>query len=279
MKTYSHCLVSGGGSGIGRAFAEQLLGRGSAVSILDLEVSDEVRSALDKAAEQGGGRWRSFEVNICDAERVAAAADRAVAEFGNIELAINSAGIAINKTFADMSAADFSRVIDINLKGSCHFAAAVLPHMRRGSRLALIASMAGLVSNYAYAAYGASKFGVVGLATTLRYEYEPLGIGVSCICPPEIKTQLVDAELLDGSPVSLAIKQVGGSLTLAEAIPPMMKGLDSGKWMIIPGVKSKLTIILARLAPGLFYRYLHRLICKLMREHRVSFEHSDAYTK
>src|SRR3546814_2598867 len=57
-------------------------------------------------------------------------------------------------------------------------------------RLALIASMAGLTSNYAYAAYGASKFGVVGLATTLRYEYEPLGIGISCICPPEVKTQI-----------------------------------------------------------------------------------------
>jgi 3-dehydrosphinganine reductase len=276
MKTYSHCIISGGGSGIGRAFAELLLGRGCAVSILDLAVPEDARAALDKAAAQGGSRWQSFAVNICEADAVAEAASLAVAEFGNIELAINSAGIAINKTFANMTAAEFSHVIDINLKGSCHFAAAVLPYMRRGSRLALIASMAGLVSNYAYAAYGASKFGVVGLATTLRYEYEPLGIGVSCICPPEIKTPLVDAERLDSSPVSLAIKQVGGSLTLAEAIPPMMKGLDSGKWMIIPGVRAKLTVLLARHTPGLFYRYLHRLICKLMREHRVSFEHSDA---
>src|SRR3546814_18443523 len=96
---------------------------------------------------------------------------------GAPQFAINSAGIIINKVLAETPAAEFSRGVDVNLNGSFNFAAAVLPTMGKGSRLALIASMAGLTSNYAYAAYGASKFGVVGLATTLRYEYEPLGIG------------------------------------------------------------------------------------------------------
>jgi len=63
--------------------------------------------------------------------------------------------------------------VDINLKGSRNFAAAVLPHMASGSRLVLLASLAGLVGNYAYAAYNASKFGVVGLASALRIEYKP----------------------------------------------------------------------------------------------------------
>src|SRR3546814_20252586 len=80
-----------------------------------------------------------------------------------------------------------------------------------GSRLALIASMAGLTSTYAYAAYGASKFGVVGLATTLRYEYEPPGIGFRCICPPEVNTPMVARVRPNRHPVSLDLKVSAGS--------------------------------------------------------------------
>src|SRR3546814_19586442 len=98
--------------------------------------------------------------------------------------------------------------------------------MGKGSCLALIASMAGLTSNYAYAAYGAPKFGVVGLATTLRYEYEPLGIGISCICPPEVKTPMVASERANGNPVSLELKEFAGSLEIDPACDAMLAGLD-----------------------------------------------------
>src|SRR3546814_13764492 len=114
-------------------------------------------------------------MRISDWSSDVCSSDLAAQAWGAPQLAINSAGIIINKVLAETTAAEFSRVVDVNLNGSFNFAAAVLPTMGKGSRLALIASMAGLTSNYAYAAYGASKFGVVGLATTLRYEYEPLG--------------------------------------------------------------------------------------------------------
>jgi NAD(P)-dependent dehydrogenase (short-subunit alcohol dehydrogenase family) len=99
----------------------------------------------------------------------------ALRTFGAPDLAINSAGVIINKALVDMASSEFRRVVDVNLNGSFHFAKAVLPTMGPGSRLALVASIAGLTSNYAYAAYGASKFGVVGLATTC-------GPGTRCLC-------------------------------------------------------------------------------------------------
>lgn len=187
-------MITGTGSGLGLGLAVRLLKRGSKVSVLDLSVNDEHRAALDDAARLGNGRWQFIEANVTQEEQVRVAVAQAVNDFGAPDLAVNSAGVGLCQAFADMSSEAFRRVIDINLMGSYNFAAAVLPHLKKGARLALVASLAGITSNYAYAAYGTSKFGVVGLATTLRYEYEPRGIHISCICPPEVKTPLVAQE-------------------------------------------------------------------------------------
>src|SRR3546814_20220692 len=140
--------------------------------------------------------------------------------------------------------------------------------MGKGSCLALIASMAGLTSNYAYAAYGAPKFGVVGLATTLRYEYEPLGIGISCICPPEVKTPMVASERANGNPVSLELKEFAGSLEIDPACDAMLAGLDAGRWMIIPGVNSRIPAFAARHLPRPFHAVLPPLTLRPLRNPR-----------
>src|SRR3546814_19262713 len=119
--------------------------------------------------------------------------------------------------------------------------------------------MAGVTSNYAYAAYGASKFGFVCRVTTLRYEYEPLGIGISCICPPEAKTPTVASERANGNPVSLELKECAGSLEIDPACDAMLAGLDAGRWMIIPGVKSPTTAFAARSLPRPFPAVMQRL--------------------
>ena len=233
--------------------------------ILDIQISDTARQQLSQAAETDK-HWQAYTVDIRDAQACSDAAATAVDSFGAIALAINCAGVILNCRFVDMATDDFARVVDINLNGSVHFAKAVLPHMTTGSRLALVASMAGLVSNYAYAAYGASKFGVVGLATTLRYEYEPLGIGVSCICPPEVETPMVKTERLQGDPVSLKLKAFAGSLNAPTAIDGILGGLDAGRWMIIPGIRSRLTASFARHCPALFNVFMQAMIRRLLRQ-------------
>ena len=88
---------------------------------------------------------------------------QAAAALGAPELAINCAGIQRASPFEQLPAEHFEQTVAVNLVGSRHFAAAVLPHMVAGSRLALVSSMAGFAANYSYAAYSAAKFGVVGL--------------------------------------------------------------------------------------------------------------------
>ncbi|MEH6560891.1 MAG: SDR family NAD(P)-dependent oxidoreductase [Marinobacter sp.] len=270
MKTYNHVMITGGGSGLGLGMALRFLKRGCRVSVLDLAISDGGQDQLDMAASTAQTTWQFHTVDITDFNQTQAVVLAAVDALGAPDLAINSAGVIINKAFADTQPEEFRRVVDINLNGSFHFAKAVLSSMQPGSRLALVASLAGLISNYAYSAYGASKFGVVGLATTLRYEYEPQGIHISCICPPEVKTPMVAQEHADANPISLEMKALAGSLEADSACDQIVAGLDAGRWQIIPGFSGKLTAFGARYLPGPFNALMLRLIGRALRKHGVT---------
>tara|TARA_R110002167_G_scaffold144895_1_gene335668 strand:- start:318 stop:1124 length:807 start_codon:yes stop_codon:yes gene_type:complete len=260
MKTIKHVVISGGGSGLGLGLASRYLKRGIKVSVLDLAINDERTKTLDKLAKAHHSQWQFFKTDVTNADLLKGNIEKAISEFGFIDLAINSAGVIINKSFEETSPEDFKRVIDINLNGSFNFASAVLPTMKVGARLALISSMAGLFSNYAYSAYGASKFGVVGLATTLRYEYEHKGIDISCVCPPEVKTPMVAQELIAGNKVSLAMKKFGGSMEADDACDQIVSGLDAGKWMVIPSLNGKLLANFARVFPTPFFALTKQVI-------------------
>lgn len=267
MKVWTHALLTGGASGMGLGLALRLLRRGTRVSVLDLALSEAVRQQLDAAATRPD-QWAFEPADVTDEVATQAAVQAAVTRFGPPELVVHCAGILINRAVADTSAQAFRRVIDVNLNGSFVVSAAVLPHMRPGSRLALIASMAGLTSNYAYAAYGASKFGVVGLAHTLRYEYEPLGIGISCICPPEVKTPMVANERSPGNfnDISLALKDYAGSMEADAAVNAILRGVDAGRWMVIPSLQAKLVAAAARHLPTLFFAFMNLLVRHEMRK-------------
>ena len=265
----NHAMITGAGSGLGLGMACRYLKRGVCVSVLDLVVSNENQNLLTQAASEGGCHWAFFEMDITNDKAVRRAVAAAVQKFDSPDLAINSAGVAINKTLADMKPTEFRKVIDINLNGTLHFASAVLPHMQTGSRLALVASLAGITSNYGYSAYGASKFGVVGLATTLRYEYEPLGIHLSCICPPEVHTPLVDKERLEGNPIARELKKTAGCMDPDDACDQIVAALEAGNWMIIPSALGKITGFVARHMPGLFNSYIQMMVKKLMKQYPV----------
>ncbi len=251
MKKVNHVLITGGGSGLGLGIATRYLQQGAKVSILDLAISTASKMELQQSALLNDTRWQFFKADVTNAAELAEAVKASERQYGPPDVAVNSAGIVLNKTVADMQPEEFSRVININLNGSFNFAWAVLPTMKAGSRLALVASLAGHTSNYAYSAYGASKFGVVGLATTLRYEYELQGINISCICPPEVNTPLVDGERLHGNPVSLELKKIAGSMQADVACDQIVAGLNEGRWMIVPGASGKATAFAARYWPGL----------------------------
>jgi NAD(P)-dependent dehydrogenase (short-subunit alcohol dehydrogenase family) len=261
--TWTTAYVTGGGSGIGLRLAEMLAGRGVRVALFDLRFSDAVRDRLTRLAP--GTVFHPVDVR--DADALQSAVRACVAEVGAPQLAINCAGVQRNKTFLELTAADFDFVVDVNLRGSRNFAAAVLPHLAQATNLVLLASLAGLVGNYGYAAYNASKFGVVGLASALRIECKPRGIAVTVVCPPEVVTPMVLEERKTASPVSMATKDFAGVVGLDELCNDILHGASRGEWMIVTGFKAKLTRFLARLAPGLMNRITDRMVADALRKH------------
>ncbi|MCC2978255.1 SDR family NAD(P)-dependent oxidoreductase [Sphingomonas sp. PL-96] len=268
--TYKHAIITGGASGIGRALVSRLLHRGTHVAVLDRTIPSDVMHEFTSVASSTGAALTPLNVDITDAAGVAEAIEAAVAVHGSPDLVVNCAGISMIRSALDTSPDDFRRMVDVNLNGSFNIASAALPHMKRGSRLALVASMAGITSNYGYAAYGSSKFGVVGLAVTLRYEWEPLGIGVSCICPPEVRTPMVADEINRVDPplterVSRSLKLFAGSLDIDTAVNEILRALDAGRFMIVPGGKAKVAAGIYRYLPALHFASVRAIVARHLR--------------
>jgi 3-dehydrosphinganine reductase len=252
-------FVTGGGSGIGLALAETLAGRGARVAAFDLKFSGAARARLRKVCPEA----LFLEVDVRDAAGMDAAVRKAVAQLGAPDVAINSAGVLVALPFLEISSERYDFVVDVNLKGSRNFAAAVLPHMGRGTHLALVASIAGVVSNYGYAAYSSSKFGVVGLSHALRIECRTRGICVSVICPPEVETPMVEEERRTAPAVTTQTKQFAGTVTLDDLCVQVLRGMERDDFMIVPGSwRARFTVFFARAFPRLMARVTDSMIAK-----------------
>lgn len=251
-KNPSSVFITGGMSGLGKSLAEVYLGRGANVAIFDLTVKEEVVVELKEKRRHNGQQVCAYAVSVTDFAALEGAVQSAHDAIGGPQLAINCAGILRGDPFETLSGSDFEMTVQINLFGSRNFAAAVQPLLKPGSRLALVSSLAGFVANYSYAAYNASKFAVIGLGRVLRLEWKPKGIDVSLICPPEVDTPLLEQEAPTMHPASRALKDMGGTLTLDEAIAGIVAGLDAGRHVIIPGFKGKVVYYGGRYLPDLF---------------------------
>src|SRR5687768_5424850 len=180
-------VVTGAGSGIGRACAAALAKRGFAVAALDL---DE-KSARETAAQLPGAR--AYRADVSVAAQVDVAVTAAVAELGPVEVLVNNAGILDGYFNAEeMDEAVWRKVIDIDLTGVFLVSKRVLREMlpRGRGRIINMASVAGLNGTGGGAAYVAAKHGVVGLTRQMAVAYGARGITVNCVCPGPIATGL-----------------------------------------------------------------------------------------
>ncbi len=259
-KLWSKAFITGANSGIGLYLTEQLLSEGLSVGLFDIAFSDDVIERIERIASQSGGRFQYWSVDLVDEANVIEVIEKASREIGPPDIAVNCAGIQLANPFAKLSAMEFNKVISVNLMGSRNFAAAVLPVMNPGSQLAFLSSLAGLVPNYSYSAYNASKFAVLGLAGALRLEELERNIAVSVICPGEINTPMVEKELETMHPVTRRLKEFAGTLELDEACDEMLTGLLKRKRLIIPGFKPKLTYFLSRCFPGVLQRISESIV-------------------
>lgn len=243
-------FVTGAASGLGQAFCTHLLAEGVSVAGFDLAFSDASEGALRQAAKPGQ-KLALYPLDVADNASVQAAFARAFDEIGVPDLLINAAGINQVMPFHEMPEEAFSRLIDINLKGTRNVVAAALPRMQSGGQIALVGSLGGKTANYGYAGYSASKFGVVGLTEVLRLELIERDIDVSSVCPAEIQTPMVEEEHRVANPISLRLKKFAGAMPLDRGARMIMAGIAARRAVITPGFRASLTLFLSGASPAL----------------------------
>jgi len=184
-------LVTGAGSGIGQATTALLLADGASVVGVDL-------AAPEAPPGSDARRWRAMACDVTDEAAVAAAVDQVVSAFGRIDGVVNSAGVAGGGPVHLLGAAEWQRVLDVNLTGTFLVAKHVLAamvgqeprHGQRGS-VGTVGGVEGLEGTAGGSAYSASKGGVVILTKNMAIDYGPLGIRVNAVCPGFIETPLM----------------------------------------------------------------------------------------
>lgn len=248
-----HIYITGGASGIGLQLARDYVRAGCAVTLFDIQSTENAVAEL--SAIPGGGPVRAFALDVSNPTSVREVFSEAAAGLGP-DVVIHCAGICIAAPFDEIDDDVYTRLININLLGSRHVAAGVLPHLKSGSQLVFVASMAGLVGCYGYSAYCASKYGVVGLAEVLRLELAPRGIDVSVVCPPEVETPLVVEERKSRPKQTGSLKLMAGTLPVEYAVEQIRRGIDQRRFLIIPGKRARSLWFTNKLLPGFLTRRL-----------------------
>jgi NAD(P)-dependent dehydrogenase (short-subunit alcohol dehydrogenase family) len=183
-------LVTGAGSGIGKATAQLLASRGARIVVVDL---DEARvSAM--TAELGDRCAFSRAVDVGNRDAMRSLADDVHRKLGALDVLVNNAGVGHSGGILDTKLEDWDWVVNVNLWGvihGCHFFAPKMVDSGRGGHIANVASAFGLMAGPGVAPYCTTKFAVVGLSESLRAELEPHHVGVSAICPGLINTDII----------------------------------------------------------------------------------------
>ncbi|PSR66247.1 MULTISPECIES: SDR family NAD(P)-dependent oxidoreductase [Nocardia] len=191
MSDNTIAVVTGAGSGIGRAITLALAARGDRVVAADLDLD-----AAKRTAEQQSDRIFAMQVDIADAAQVQALRDRVHAEVGVPNILVNAAGWDRTDKFLNATPEFAQKVVAINYLGPVHMCSAFLPGMVEagGGRVVNLASDAGRVGSSGETIYAGAKGGVIALTKSLAREMARYSITVNCVCPGPTDTPLFQAQ-------------------------------------------------------------------------------------
>ena len=195
MKTLEDkvCVVTGAGSGIGRALALNLAARGARLALSDVDDAG-LAGTVDLVERAGVREVRSDHLDVADRDAFAAYAASVADHFGRVNVVVNNAGVALAGNLEDLEYADMDWIIGVNFWGVVHGTKELLPHLIASGdgHVVNISSLFGLVSMPGQSMYNASKYAVRGMSEALREEMLIAGhpVGVTVVHPGGIKTAI-----------------------------------------------------------------------------------------
>jgi len=194
-------IVTGGGSGIGKACSQEFVEKNAAVAVVDCDAKAGEETAAE--LKKKGGKAEFFQVDVASASEVEALVPKVVSAFGGIDILVNNAGIQRYGTVTTISEKDWDEVLNINLKGAFLMSKYVIPQMleRGGGSIVITGSVQSVGAQRNSVHYVVSKHGLLGLARCIALDYGKQNIRANCVLPGAIDTPMLRwAANLDSNP-------------------------------------------------------------------------------
>ena len=186
-------LVTGAGSGMGRATARILAAEGARVAVTDL--NGEAAEAVAQAIRAADGQAQAWALDVSDGAAVGRVVGEVAAAFGGLDILVNNAGVSVRRMMEDDDyEAQWDRALAVMLTGPQRMIRAALPHLRASdaARVVNIASTEALGATAGHSPYSAAKAGITGFTRSLAVELGRSGVTVNCVCPGPIRTAMTD---------------------------------------------------------------------------------------
>ncbi len=261
MKSYSGktVYITGGSSGIGLAAAKQFAAAGANVAIFSRgrQRLDAALPLIEAAKTSAGQNFLAVQLDVGNHTEVDAKMVETVRSFGVPDVLVNCAGVAWCHYLEQTPYEEFERMMMTDFFGVRNAVTALVPFMKeRGGNIVNVASILGVVGVFGYSAYCPSKFAVIGFSEVLRAELKKYNIRVSVLCPPDTDTPQLVEENRTKPPETKAISGNVGLKQPEEVAAAMIKGMEQGKLMIVPGFMNWLTWTMKRLWPGFVFSFM-----------------------
>lgn len=242
-------VVTGAGSGIGRAVCVELANRGADIALVDV---DEGRlSDVRAAVEELGRKCSVHAVDVSSREQMAALPDQVIAQHGAVHILVNNAGVAVNLPFEEQSVEDLEWITGINYRGVMYGCKFFLPYLRQADEAHIVnmSSSAGFTGMKGQASYAATKFAVRGLSECLYVELAKSTVGVSCVHPGAVATNILEAARMEPTHKQKMLKTFRYAMPPATAARLIVKAIEKNRFSLVFCVDSRVLYFLKRLTP------------------------------
>ena len=268
MKAFNNkvAIVTGAASGIGKSLCFALARSKAVVVAADINETGAAETASVLTSQNF--RCEPAGLDVTNRENVNALVDRVAAQYGRLDFMFNNAGVVVFADARDFSDEDWRRQLDVNLHGVIHGTMAAYKKMTEQGfgHIVNTASMAGLTAATPLAPYTATKFGVVGLSSTLRAEGYDLGVRISVVCPGLIRTGMFDCPILNVNKDAL-IDQIppGAVWTPDRAAHYILRKVAKNSGYIVFPFYARFFWWLERLSPRISFLFRLNMIRKFRR--------------
>ncbi|MEH6636612.1 MAG: SDR family NAD(P)-dependent oxidoreductase [Halioglobus sp.] len=242
-------VVTGAGSGIGQAVSLELARRGADIALVDI---DEAKLSGVKTAIEAISRKASLHVvDVSSKQQMAALPEQVLAEHGAVHILVNNAGVSVNLPFEQQDVEDLEWISGINYWGVMYGCKYFLPYLQKADEAHIVnmSSLAGLTGMKGQSSYAATKFAVRGLSESLYVELTNSAVGITCVHPGAVATNILAAARMDSTHREKMLKMFHLAMPPEKAARLIVKAIEKNRFKLVFCVESRVLDYMKRLFP------------------------------